>query len=126
MRISDWSSDVCSSDLADLAVILAGNQNVHDRRQRAVAAGEFGVILGKDDFVVVSIAPDWLHTRRPDFSILSIPQEDEGAPIVTGRVLPPSCPRNVAPAAVAPPRLRQARKSAVKGKCVSVRVDLGG
>src|SRR3546814_14804228 len=114
MRISDWSSDVCSSDLADLAVILAGNQNVHDRRQRAVAAGEFGVILGKDDFVVVSIAPDWLQTRRPAFSILSIPQEDEGPPIVTGRVLPPSCHRTVAPAAVARPRRRQQdRKSGV-------------
>src|SRR3546814_17994494 len=60
------ASTVCQRYAADLAVILAGNQNVHDRRQRAVAAGEFGVILGKDDFVVVSIAPDWLHPRRSD------------------------------------------------------------
>src|SRR3546814_9551771 len=38
MRISDWSSDVCSSDLGDLLI-----ENIGDRRQEAGRAAEQGV-----------------------------------------------------------------------------------
>src|SRR3546814_7423021 len=37
MRISDWSSDVCSSDLFDYSIIKKGNLEVHmelDKRER--------------------------------------------------------------------------------------------
>src|SRR3546814_1569468 len=36
MRISDWSSDVCSSDLPDVGIVA-------DNRQFDIAAGEVGV-----------------------------------------------------------------------------------
>src|SRR3546814_17971127 len=38
MRISDWSSDVCSSDLADDAVVLADQRARHGRAHDDAAA----------------------------------------------------------------------------------------
>src|SRR3546814_1292564 len=51
MRISDWSSDVCSSDLLDLIVHFAANQRA---TQRAVIAdpSRFGVRFGLPDNLV--------------------------------------------------------------------------
>src|SRR3546814_11002464 len=45
MRISDWSSDVCSSDLAEIIAWVAGNVIPHEaalraRLRRMVVAGE--------------------------------------------------------------------------------------
>src|SRR3546814_17607879 len=36
MRISDWISDVCSSDLGDVQGAAAGNRNVLGRHVRAI------------------------------------------------------------------------------------------
>src|SRR3546814_3425453 len=49
MRISDWSSDVCSSDLADHGDLRHGGQagRVHEVHYMARSAASFGI--GADD-----------------------------------------------------------------------------
>ena len=56
----------------------------------------------------VRAASDWLRAGGPDSAALRIAQEDEGAPVVAGRVLPPPRHGDVAPAAVARARSRSA------------------
>src|SRR3546814_6076607 len=58
MRISDWSSDVCSSDLHDLAIDLVGQQRNHGV---AAAHGGKKLLTGKGavmraDFNIVDLA----------------------------------------------------------------------
>ena len=101
------ASAVGQGDAADLAVVLAGDQDVHDGRQRAVATEELGVVLAEDDLLVVRLAPDRLRARRPHGAAAHVPQDDEGAPVVARRVLPPSGHGDVAPPAVARPDGRQ-------------------
>src|SRR3546814_15633039 len=105
MRISDWSSDVCSSDLtwvaprpweADLAHILV-------KRKAGVADGEIKWPCGDSFQCSRTLLP--AHDR----SSIADP-----AP----RRSPAACPIRVAP--------REDRKSVVYGKSVSVRVALGG
>src|SRR3546814_20197580 len=96
MRISDWSSDVCSSDLADRAP--------HLRHQPAVLGVRVlvgaGHLLGQP-----------LGVQAPAFAV------GGGAGLGTepGDVLELLRDRDL-----------QDRKSVVYGKSVSVRVDLGG
>src|SRR3546814_14565609 len=87
MRISDWSSDVCSSDLSD-------------RRQHIEKFGE-------------------THRRVDQPRDLRIGRIDQK--IFVGGV----CARSVADAEMRGGD-RQDRKSVLKGKSVSVRIDLGG
>src|SRR3546814_7560447 len=50
MRISDWSSDVCSSDLRFLAIALGGaavGEAQVDRRERIAAADPSGQRIGR-------------------------------------------------------------------------------
>src|SRR3546814_2909062 len=66
MRISDWSSDVCSSDLADRAEQLAEAQHflVQQRPQRlgrGIAAGEAGA--AGDQHAVDGVVGDPLRDR---------------------------------------------------------------
>src|SRR3546814_18149895 len=91
MRISDWSSDVCSSDLVsgdsfapELLFLFISASIGKDDRQRHLAVAE----------IVACILAHGLFIRR----------------IVDGVVH----------------ELKGERKSVVKGKSVSVRVDLGG
>src|SRR3546814_11445658 len=44
MRISDWSSDVCSSDLAGLATMCVGNIVSADQANTIVAAGRADLV----------------------------------------------------------------------------------
>src|SRR3546814_11476025 len=53
MRISDWSSDVCSSDLSPLSGDLAGNEAVR-RKQRLLLAGAAGGGLILSSFWIFS------------------------------------------------------------------------
>src|SRR3546814_13978290 len=97
MRISDWSSDVCSSDLQDGARIdLRGDVEADPRRQiRLDHAG--------DDVDRGALRRhDQVHARRA--RLLGEPLDQEFDLIARG----------------------QDRKSVVWGKSVSVRVDLGG
>src|SRR3546814_13012101 len=52
MRISDWSSDVCSSDLFDVAVQLAG----HHHLLGLDAAAELGALLDGQVALHVDVA----------------------------------------------------------------------
>src|SRR3546814_8494268 len=56
MRISDWSSDVCSSDLAlaepaEIAAVMAafGAETHQEARQRAVAHGDAEILGGVEE-----------------------------------------------------------------------------
>src|SRR3546814_15414661 len=85
MRISDWSSDVCSSDLSAAAVVPLTVPIPDNGTGRAAA--------------------DYVH-----FQTFSTPFDEET--------------RELREEAIRRPALD--RKSVVKGKSVSVRVDLGG
>src|SRR3546814_16223328 len=47
MRISDWSSDVCSSDLAYLAMTLVGQPQAGETVLVSTAAGAVGSAVGQ-------------------------------------------------------------------------------
>src|SRR3546814_11542952 len=96
MRISDWSSDVCSSDLAagPRAATAGAPGARHDRLARWVDPAE------------LSDAADEHETRRP---------RDAGGARADGTA------RSRRPLA----SRRSDRQSVVSGKSVSVRVDLG-
>src|SRR3546814_19808244 len=105
MRISDWSSDVCSSDLAG----QAGLQRLHDPPSLAVAA-----------YVV--------PLRYRMAANVSALQEDRAGAGPVAFVLAHRDPLRRAPALGGGRALRQRqqdRKSVLSGKSVSVRVHLG-
>src|SRR3546814_14734213 len=88
MRISDWSSDVCSSDLARLPVVVAVpaadqrlRDDLHRRRLQSLA----------------------VHPRRPRLVLRRVPL----------LVLPAVEPHALAPAEVPAPRPRRCRAVAV-------------
>src|SRR3546814_20664399 len=58
MRISDWSSDVCSSDLAPFVPVLAEHLARHARRRAVVA--EEGLQLEPG---TIHVAPGTAHVR---------------------------------------------------------------
>src|SRR3546814_19093288 len=96
MRISDWSSDVCSSDLAQHAF-----RRVHgDARRGGRAARFLGVLRG------TGVVGDRSRRRRAR----AAPAGGERALCADRRVCRPS----------------GARKSVVSGKSESVRADIGG
>src|SRR3546814_12477479 len=99
MRISDWSSDVCSSDLADLpgrADALSGlAAGLHILRDRAAGGDRHR-------------APRPAHAQGVEIQ----PGADRRADRPPGRGVPGSAAGD--------------RKSGVEGKRVSVCVDLGG
>src|SRR3546814_15738407 len=107
MRISDWSSDVCSSDLIHVAVV--GSRP--DLQEIAAA--------DRENAWVVAIASQHLFAKPEEagfgsgivleddrfLDLLEAPVQSAGAALATAQI---------------------ARKSVVSGKGVSVRVDLGG
>src|SRR3546814_18650830 len=96
MRISDWSSDVCSSDLVD--TINCGD--VLDRKKAWASRWE------------------WLE-KMPTFASLSAV---DAARLSDGVSLALLQPKRLLGLDIS----KADRKSVVKGKSVSVRVDLGG
>src|SRR3546814_11953335 len=96
MRISDWSSDVCSSDLIGIAVLgkdqchlgqcLECIFDVELHRGRLVDRGGWNTKVGDRDVLLVELRHELLSKRTE----------------------------------------QQDRQSVVSGKSVSVRVDLGG
>src|SRR3546814_8649631 len=72
MRISDWSSDVCSSDLVDLRVVV-------DVVSGASAGGINGIILARalaHDLRIDHFRNLWLH--EADVSRLLDPKKEAG------------------------------------------------
>src|SRR3546814_20755158 len=102
LRISDWSSDVCSSDLAVLLLVEDGVEGgALDRRDPARLHPRGGG-QGRDDDVD---HPLGAVETAPEIIVLTIGAAEEGAEAVELDAL--------------------ARKSVVLGKGVLVRVDLG-
>src|SRR3546814_15759988 len=102
MRISDWSSDVCSSD-------LRAQHGVGQDPSRPAGLGEF--ILGDDFIGVLQQMQQYLQRFAVHPHGLPLQAQFERA-LVTHQL--PEFPA------------AQDRKSVVSGKSVSVRVDLGG
>src|SRR3546814_11219146 len=103
MRISDWSSDVCSSDLdhRQVVVVLAG----HPQAERALHA------VGTLELLVLAQLAG-VERLRLDGAAQRTPALELG--VVVG-------------VALGPVELHPLdRKSVVSGKSVSVRVNLGG
>src|SRR3546814_3513794 len=74
MRMSDWSSDVCSSDLAVLALLAARGINEAQVETGATLAGAF-VRAGLVDELLLYMAPVLLGgDARPLFAGLGIEQ----------------------------------------------------
>src|SRR3546814_20707857 len=120
MRISDWSSDVCSSDLLVLDRLPLG-KNVADRR------GVGGQVVGHEAIDLI-----WIDAaRRPDVpplfgvrrighvEIAEVGDREYDVPAAIKLIV-----RLAARAAVE--HAPEDRQSVVSGKSVSVRVDLGG
>src|SRR3546814_14939900 len=109
MRISDWSSDVCSSDLQpNLTIIGAAVEDIR------IEGGQVrGVVTGHGD---VYAAPKVILTTGTFLrGLIHIGEEK----IPAGRV-------GEQPSLGLSQTLETDRKSVVSGKRVSVRVDLGG
>src|SRR3546814_14015304 len=101
MRISDWSSDVCSSDLFS-GCILKGKE--------PEPSGLEGLI----DVQIIEALYESAKTRKP-VKLPKFPRKPR--PTLAQQIkLPP----------VKKPEVIKDRKSVVSGKSVSVRVDLGG
>src|SRR3546814_13525788 len=102
MRISDWSSDVCSSDLAAVALVGLGHQPVAAAQARVCAGGE-------------QLAADDEGRVEPAFG-QHAGQQRGGGGLAVG-----AGDRDAAAEAH-----QLGRKSGVWGKSVAVSVDLGG
>src|SRR3546814_12966840 len=110
MRISDWSSDVCSSDLALRAAFDDGG--------RDAAAGDVGEALGGEhyrDILLAQRLQPFADARGEQRMV----EEDPGLVEDQQR-------RPAVEALLEPVEQIGDRKSVVWGKSVSVRVDLGG
>src|SRR3546814_18488070 len=92
MRISDWSSDVCSSDLNRTALAAAA--------EKAFELGYHARVLGTEAVGPAEDLAVYLVKEALDY------QGERPACLLLGG--------------------ERDRKSVVEGKCVSVRVDLGG
>src|SRR3546814_11819536 len=104
MRISDWSSDVCSSDLEPATIPLPPSE----MPATALAAGGImGAIAVRQPVGVVACITPY------NFPIVNM----------AGKVGPALAMGNTV---VVKPAPQEDRKSVVQGKSVSVRVDHGG
>src|SRR3546814_20329785 len=102
MRISDWSSDVCSSDLAGISSLAPAARSQTDGRldARSLARKAFRRFDHSRNMPVEpgAMPGSYMHTPAPPALHAARPDNDR----------------------------TQDRKSVVSGKSVSVRVDLGG
>src|SRR3546814_16936008 len=114
MRISDWSSDVCSSDLDIVEDVFAACRVIKDRRI--------------DQRVHFDAGIDRLHRMMPKHIIACARRDcvdilEYAARLPAGRGPAVDSTGNVADEETL---IKLDRKSVVSGKSVSVRVDLGG
>src|SRR3546814_17563038 len=108
MRISDWSSDVCSSDLFQELAATRGDVVAWER------TGSGGLLrAGMEQFDVIIL--DRMLGDLDGLTILRrLRESGVGTPVLMLSALGRTSDRAAA------------RKSVVEGKSVSVRVDLGG
>src|SRR3546814_16837822 len=111
MRISDWSSDVCSSDLLNVKVKLVPNDKGNSEN-----APDFRLQAAGHD-----IGAAWNKTSEAGREYKSVTLDDPSfpAPVYARLIEGEDGTHDLIWS-------RRDRKSVVSGKCVSVRVDLGG
>src|SRR3546814_14946215 len=128
MRISDWSSDVCSSDLHEARLIARGQveflrdrvHHHHDDHVEQIRHGFEALEFEHYKFIVADIQ------RRGAVEIMAIGAarseiaQVEGELARDGHEMVDMIERGLNPLGIGD------RKSIVSGKSVSVRVDLGG
>src|SRR3546814_12711524 len=128
MRISDWSSDVCSSDLAHRSVVRRSRrppQNwtvCSEVSWRGLGGAACCAQQGRADAIRVWLAPAGCNV---------LVGSDQVAGVLDGVITPSQChlPVDYAKVILGCAMLlcrRKDRKSVVEGKSVSVRRDLGG
>src|SRR3546814_21056756 len=137
MRISDWSSDVCSSDLELEGMIVSGELSGGDRLNETVLAERFGVSRGpvreacrglERSGLIRFVANRGVFVREMNVKeALALFDVRAALFALAGTTLAP----RLAAAQVQRPAaligaMSDERKSAVSGKRVDVRVDLGG
>src|SRR3546814_15529127 len=109
MRISDWSSDVCSSDLLEKQLANARNQAA-----QVIPAEAFARLEANDRAVAEARA-----AVNAGATTIELTGDATGITI-GGEPLTPNSPRTLTG------ETQIDRKSVVSGKSVSVRVELGG
>src|SRR3546814_18778802 len=118
MRISDWSSDVCSSDLASPSLIVIALPSE--------LVGQFEPIIARLTRVADIRRKGWQadHRRRQIFIVEYIAHEERRADIRPADIaqVETGIPQIVARES---PRLHRSEERRVGKECVS-RVDLGG
>src|SRR3546814_19973241 len=135
MRISDWSSDVCSSDLLEQLAAKEDPQTVRERVKKTVRPPNpapsllrFGGTLAAIGllFLVIGAALyERLFVIEPDFAAVTAPAIRIYAP-TDGELAPPALyPGDTGKPDRVPGEV-QYLESTVAGKGVSVREDLGG
>src|SRR3546814_7292525 len=89
MRISDWSSDVCSSDLGNGAGADIGGQRAH----RNAKAGKIG-----DHQTRGERSPGYLLADQPQpvQGALAVPRDDEGPAMIVVRDIGPERAQHIA------------------------------
>src|SRR3546814_12466045 len=105
MRISDWSSDVCSSDLVGEIIAVMMRHRKADRLARFIAAGEGALRI--------------LHRQR------DVAADEMPARVAQQRAGQQPAPRQHLETVADAQHIRDP-ESVVAGKRVSVRVTLGG
>src|SRR3546814_14844587 len=140
MRISDWSSDVCSSDLKTLSGVVddfgVGQLDIETKRTHFLDehvealrnAGLEGIVALDDRFVDLGAADHVVGFHRQHFlqgicSAIGLKRPDLPFAEALAAELCLAAQRLLGDEAV---RSDRARKSVVEGKSVSVRVGLGG
>src|SRR3546814_18839117 len=118
MRISDWSSDVCSSDLIRVAFLVQDGEQAHLALDGIFAdcyrrwGGRFSLIVPCERDKVPDVSWPWLAAYDPDV-VYSYFHMDDGAVLQLHARLGPSDSEE------------QDRKSVVEDKRVSVRGKIG-
>src|SRR3546814_13416277 len=115
MRSSDWSSDVCSSDLSETRCADDTCRTVFGSRRLCAASGTFAI-------VAVTAGPT---LRQPACAAHAMPIMAQSGRLSFTSPLK-AAHQNQYERAAKTTRVIIDRKSVVVGKSVSVRVDLGG
>src|SRR3546814_20430676 len=122
MRISDWSSDVCSSDLGANGVLFRGTADGYGSGGVSVGAG--GGRVGGSSFsgggIGVNISPRQKNARGIAIYVANPAAVDETPPA------PAPAPAPEPPRRATSPTGGQDRKSGGRGKRWSGRVVIGG
>src|SRR3546814_11134789 len=125
MRISDWSSDVCSSDLAGLAGVIGSAGFTHHLHifHRRASRGEQGNNLRLDIKGIKARRFAAMPTTR---YLVTGKNDANCCPLAIGKVAPPNFEQACSRSATIRIAMRGDRKNVGSGKRVSVRVGLGG